>query len=187
MHPPPATIRTHNLAEYCSRAAKLGAAPLLFYLVFFFILTYPAVKVFPTHYYADGGDGLQNVWNVWWVNKAVTVLHQSPWHTNYLHYPYGMSLYCHNLTAFNGFVGILLAPFMTAVPVLQCHRDLRLHRGRTHSLSSGLPPDPVVRGQPGRRIYLYFLLLSFRPRRRASTTGFPGMDPSLLAAMAEAA
>ncbi len=117
MHPKPTAIRTPNLAECCSRAARLGVAPLLFYLVFFLILTYPVVKVFSTRYYANGGDGLQNVWNIWWVNKAVTVLHQSPWHTNYLHYPYGISLLSHTLNPFNGFVGILLSRFTTAVTV----------------------------------------------------------------------
>jgi hypothetical protein len=110
-------MKTDDPAAYCLRAVMLGIGLILFYLAFFFILTYPTVKVFASHYYADGGDGSLNIWNFWWINKAVTVLHQSPWHTNYLHYPYGMSLFCHNLTPFNGFVGILLAEFMTPVPV----------------------------------------------------------------------
>jgi len=99
------------------RAARLGLVPLVFYLVSFLVLTYPAVRVFSTHYYADSGDGMQNEWNIWWVKKAVTQLHQSPWHTNYLHYPFGVSLLAHTLNPFNGFLGITLSQFMSPVAV----------------------------------------------------------------------
>ncbi len=89
----------------------------LFYTVAFFVLTWPAVTRFQTHWFADEVDGLQNVWNLWWVQHAVTVLHRSPWHTEYLHYPYGISLLSHTLNPFNGFVAIGLGKLMSPVAV----------------------------------------------------------------------
>ena len=41
----------------------------VFYAAAFFVLTWPAVTRFRTHWFADDGDGLQNVWNVWWVSR----------------------------------------------------------------------------------------------------------------------
>jgi hypothetical protein len=84
------------------------ALPGAFYLFVFVLLMYPIFAVFSTDFWADQGDGMQNVWNIWWINKAVTDLHQSPWRTGYLHYPYGISLIGHTMNPFNGFVGILL-------------------------------------------------------------------------------
>lgn len=95
--------------------ALLGAA--LFFLIVFFALTWPAVTRFQTHWFTDEGDGLQNVWNIWWVQHAVTVLHQNPWQTDYLHYPYGSSLLGHTLNPFNGFVAIALSRLMAPVAV----------------------------------------------------------------------
>ena len=88
-----------------------------FYALAFFALTWPAALHFRTHFFADEGDGLQNVWNIWWVEHAVGVLHQSPWQTSYLHYPYGTTLLGHTLNPFNGFVGIALSRFMEPVAV----------------------------------------------------------------------
>ncbi|MCI0528739.1 MAG: hypothetical protein L0Y56_14975, partial [Nitrospira sp.] len=97
--------------------AKMGVLPILFYFIFFCSLTYPLILSFSTHLFADQGDGLQNVWNLWWVNKAVTQLHQSPWHTSYLHYPHGASLLGHTLNPLNGFLGIGLLKFLTLFEV----------------------------------------------------------------------
>lgn len=66
-------------------------------------------------FFTDTGDGYQNVWNMWWVNRAVTVLHQSPWHTTLLHYPYGTTLLGQTMNPFNGFVGIVLLRMMPLV------------------------------------------------------------------------
>ena len=90
--------------------------PIGFYFFFFCLLTFPLISKFSTHFFTHLNlDGLQNVWNIWWVNKAVTDLHQLPWHTNYLHYPYGISLLGHTLNPFNGFVGIFLLKLFTLV------------------------------------------------------------------------
>lgn len=94
---------------------KMWISPIVIYSVMFCILTYPLIFRFHTHFFADKGDGLQNVWNIWWINKAVTELHQSPWYTTYLHYPQGTSLLGHTLNPFNGFFGIFLLKFLTLI------------------------------------------------------------------------
>ena len=106
-----------TVKHYVSIVAKLGLFPIIFYFIFFCILTYPLIFQFSTHFFADSGDGLKNVWNIWWVNKAVTELHQSPWQTCYLHYPHGLSLLGYTLNPFNGFMGILLLKFLTLIEV----------------------------------------------------------------------
>lgn len=92
---------------------KFGLLPIFFYFFFFCFLTYPAILSFSTHFFADAVDGLQNVWNIWWVNKAITVLHESPWKTSYLHFPYGTTLLGHTLNPFNGLIGILPLRFFS--------------------------------------------------------------------------
>ncbi|WP_129633432.1 hypothetical protein [Candidatus Oscillochloris fontis] len=90
-------------------------APILGYLIIFCTLTYPLIFRFRTHFFTDTGDGLQNVWNIWWINKAVTELHQNPWNTTYLHYPQGTSLLGQTLNPFNGFLGIPLLKIFTLI------------------------------------------------------------------------
>ena len=95
--------------------SKFLFIPLLFYLLLFFLLSFPLLLNFNTHIFADNGDGLQNYWNLWWVNKAVTELHTSAWFTTYLHYPQGVTLIGHTLNIFNGLVGVLLLKFLTPI------------------------------------------------------------------------
>jgi hypothetical protein len=97
------------------KTITLVVIPLLVYLVCFYLLTFPQLHQFSTHYFTDEGDGLGNIWNLWWTNKAITELHQSPWHTTFLYYPYGTSLLPHTLNPFNGILAIPLMRFMTQV------------------------------------------------------------------------
>src|ERR1051325_3322852 len=98
-----------------AKTVKLVVVPLIFYFVCFYLLTFPQLHQFSTHYFTDEGDGLGNIWNLWWVNKAVTELHQSPWHTTFLDYPYGTSLLPHTLNPFNGLIAIVLFRVMSQV------------------------------------------------------------------------
>ncbi len=98
-------------------SVRLIVIPLVVYLVCFYLLTFPQLHQFSTHYLTDEGDGLSNIWNLWWTNKAITELHQSPWHTTFLYYPYGTSLLAHTLNPFNGIMAIILTRFMTQVQV----------------------------------------------------------------------
>ncbi|MBN2109451.1 MAG: hypothetical protein JW832_18635 [Deltaproteobacteria bacterium] len=93
----------------------LWLVPIAFYCIWFMLLTYPSILNFSTHFFADNGDGFQNVWNIWWVNEAVARLGTHPWHTHYLHYPGGISLIPHTLNVFNGFLGIPLQWFFDLV------------------------------------------------------------------------
>ena len=97
-------------------ALRLLLVPLV-YLACFVALTYPAIRNFSTHYYVDGGDGFQNVWNLWWVDKA---LHEglNPWFTRYLHHPFGVTLVAHTLNPFNGFAAIPLRALLGPVRAL---------------------------------------------------------------------
>jgi hypothetical protein len=98
--------------------AKWVVLPSLIYFLLFCLLTYPLITKFSTHLFADQGDGFQNVWNIWWVNEAVTELRQSPWHTDHIHYPFGTSLLGHTLTPFNGFMSI---PLLQVLSLQEAH------------------------------------------------------------------
>ena len=99
-------------------ALRLLLTPAAFYLALFTLLTYPLMLQFSTCLFADKGDGLQNYWNLWWINKSVVELHQPFWKTPYLHYPYGTSLIGHTLNPFNGFLAI---PLHFVMSPLQAH------------------------------------------------------------------
>lgn len=92
-----------------------GVIPGLVYLSFFCLYTWPWVAHPGSRLFTDSGDGYQNVWNMWWVNRAVTGLHQLPWHTTLLHHPHGTTLLGQTMNPFNGFVGIVLLRFMPLV------------------------------------------------------------------------
>jgi hypothetical protein len=94
------------------------ALPSAIYFTSFSALTFPAMLSFSTHFFCDTGDGLQNVWNIWWVRKAIVDLHQSPWWTTWLHFPAGTTLLAHTLNPFNGLLGI---PASAALSPYQVH------------------------------------------------------------------
>ncbi len=102
------TVAYRRIRRASASAAKWFAWPSLLYLTAFTAFTWPWMPHFSSRFFANDGDGLQNVWNIWWVNHAVTVLHQSPWHTNVLHFPHGTTLLGQTMNPFNGFVGIFL-------------------------------------------------------------------------------
>ena len=102
-------------AKTVAGSVELVVIPLIFYLVCFYLLTFPQLHQFSTRYFTDEGDGLGNIWNLWWTNKAITELHQSPWHTTFLYYPYGTSLLSHTLNPFNGMLAIILLRLMSQV------------------------------------------------------------------------
>ncbi len=93
--------------------ARWVGIPLLIYFAFFCFFTWPWITHFNGWFFTDSGDGLQNVWNMWWVKEALTELDQLPWHTHQLHYPYGVTLLGQTLNPFNGLVGIILQQFMS--------------------------------------------------------------------------
>lgn len=76
------------------------------YFTTFCLYTWPWMAHPQSEFFTDTGDGHQSVWNMWRVNHALTVLHQSPWHTNLLHYPYGTTLLGQTMSPFNRVVAI---------------------------------------------------------------------------------
>jgi len=109
------------ISDRSDAVVRFGVMPAAFYMVLFFALTWPALTRFTTHYFSDNSDGLQNIWNLWWIDRAVTELHQNPWRTTLLHYPYGTSLIGHTLNPFNGFVAI---PFLRVLPLVVVHNGI---------------------------------------------------------------
>jgi len=65
-------------------------------------MTYPLVREFIQAIPGDGFDGWQNVWNLWWVKRALLVDGSSPYFTHFVDYPDGVHLYFHTLNIFNG-------------------------------------------------------------------------------------
>lgn len=75
---------------------------LLGYLALTLLMTYPLVREFTRAIPGDGFDGWQNVWNLWWVKRALLVEGSSPYFTSFVDYPVGVYLYFHTLNIFNG-------------------------------------------------------------------------------------
>jgi hypothetical protein len=64
------------------------------------------------------GDGFENLWNNWWVKKSLLDLHQSPFYTNYIYYPTGVSLRYHTLNPFDGLVTMPFSLLFGFAPTL---------------------------------------------------------------------
>lgn len=90
-----------------------GVLPASFYLLGFVLLTFPLITTFSDRLWSGIPDGWQSLWNLWWVHKSLFALGQLPWHTTFLHYPYGVSLWTHTLSPFNGFMALALLPLLS--------------------------------------------------------------------------
>lgn len=78
------------------------------------VATYPMVDFF-SRAPIGGGDSGQNSWNLWWMGWAIA--HQeSPFYTNMLYYPEGVSLAYHALSPLNGIFGIFLKGMQFNLP-----------------------------------------------------------------------
>lgn len=97
-----------------------GLIPTALYFLFFCLLTYPLIHNFSTDFFTDAGDGFMNVWNIWWINTAVSQpsIHPSIWHTDLLHWPFGTTLLGQTLNPFNGLVAV---PLLRVMSLVQAH------------------------------------------------------------------
>lgn len=100
---------------------KWLVGPTTLYLVIWIVYTFPAIKSVSIHFFADDGDGLQNVWNIWWVHRSLVEWHRLPYITPLLHAPAGTTLIGQTLNPFNGLAGLVLHPWLTLV---QTHNAL---------------------------------------------------------------
>lgn len=91
-----------------NKILKFFALPGFIYLVFFFVFNPYWLTGFSTGFFLDSGDGFQNVWNIWWVNDALTHLGQNPYFTNYIDFPHGVPLITQTMNIFNCLVAIPL-------------------------------------------------------------------------------
>lgn len=108
-----------------AKSIKHGFVPALFYFFIFCLLTWPLVRDFSTHFFTDDGDGFMNIWNLWWVNTAVSQpsLHPTIWHTDMLHWPFGITLLGQTLNPFNG---LLAVPLLRVMSMVQAHNIIVL-------------------------------------------------------------
>ncbi|HEX9114661.1 MAG TPA: hypothetical protein VGA61_01220 [Anaerolineae bacterium] len=72
------------------------------YLALTLALTYPLLLNLATAIPGDSFDGWQNYWNQWWIKTALIDRHSSPYFTDLLYAPTGVSLLFHTLNPFNG-------------------------------------------------------------------------------------
>ncbi len=107
-----------NLVEH-------GLLPALFYFLSFCLLTWPLIREFSARFFTDDGDGFMNVWNLWWVNTAISQpsVHPSIWHTDMLHLPFGVTLLGQTLNPFNG---LLAVPWLRFMSLAQAHNTIVL-------------------------------------------------------------
>ncbi|PZS03080.1 MAG: hypothetical protein DLM69_03300, partial [Candidatus Chloroheliales bacterium] len=73
------------------------------YTLISLLLTWPLLLHFGDALPA-GGDAWQNVWNLWWLRKAIES-GQWPFHTGYKYYPYGVNLYFDTMVPLAGLLG----------------------------------------------------------------------------------
>ena len=111
--------------DLAMKLIKYGVAPALFYFFLFCLLTFPLICDFSTHFFTDDGDGFMNIWNIWWVNTAITQpsVHASIWYTELLHWPFGTTLLGQTLNPFNGLIAI---PMLRIMPLVQAHNVIVL-------------------------------------------------------------
>ncbi len=98
-----ATEVTEGAAGGSSRVRFSSAAlALLGYLSLTLLMTWPLVTQFAAAIPGDSFDGWQNYWNLWWVKTALVEKFTSPFFTDILYAPTGVSLLFHTLNPFNG-------------------------------------------------------------------------------------
>lgn len=88
--------------------------PLPFYLLLTIIFSWPLVlHLGDSVILAGGSDAWAHLWNLWWTRHALLDLHQSPFQTDYLFYPTGVSLRFHALNQLGGLFAIPLQAFFS--------------------------------------------------------------------------
>ncbi|HUS16865.1 MAG TPA: hypothetical protein VM536_17855, partial [Chloroflexia bacterium] len=100
----------------------VGWAPgaLLLHLALSLLFTWPLALNLGGNQLTPGTiveDRDQNLWNLWWVKTALLDLHTSPFQTDWIYWPTGVSLQFHTLNVFNGLLSIPFQPFLP-LPVI---------------------------------------------------------------------
>ncbi len=91
------------------KRAGLGLTLVLVYAGLTVLFTYPLVWFLTSHHAGEaGGDARVYLWNMWWVDKALTELHTNPFETDFIFYPLGIGLSLHTLGLSQGLLFIAL-------------------------------------------------------------------------------
>jgi len=98
--------RLPNLIQHTIKKFWRELLVLSLFLILTLILLYPfSILKMNIQLIGDGGDGYQNLWNLWWVMRSV-LSRSNPFTTNMLFYPNGADLYVHSLSPAAGFLTI---------------------------------------------------------------------------------
>ena len=76
------------------------------YFLLTLLLTWPLARHLGDAIPGDSFDGWQNFWNLWWVKIALLEQHASPYFTNLLYHPTGVSLWFQTINIFNGLTSL---------------------------------------------------------------------------------
>ncbi len=85
-----------------SRSVRRSWLLLAAYFFLTLALTWPLARSLGSAIPGDSFDGWQNFWNLWWVKEALLEQRASPYFTNLLYHPTGVSLWFQTLNIFNG-------------------------------------------------------------------------------------
>ena len=98
------------------KRASLSLSLVLIYAGLTVLFTYPLVWFLTTHHAGEaGGDARVYLWNMWWVDKALTDLHTNPFETDFIFYPLGIGLSLHTLGLSQGLLFIPLKALLGEV------------------------------------------------------------------------
>ncbi len=135
-------------------------------------MTYPLIQHFLSAIPGDGFDGWQNLWNLWWVRQALLVEHRSPYFTDLLYYPTGVSLLFHTLNPFNGLVAL---PLQLAAGLYVAYNSVVLFSFAAGGLGAFLLARYTLRATPApARAWASFLagaIYTFSPYHSAHLLG----------------
>jgi hypothetical protein len=92
------------------RKAVFGTAVILLFAFLAIAGTWPLALHLSTHVPDHFGDGALHMWNTWWVGEALA-RGQSPFFTDAIFYPNGVSLATQNFAWFHIIPSLLLEPF----------------------------------------------------------------------------
>ncbi len=85
--------------------AREHGIPIALYTLLALLMTYPLVLQWTTAVPGDGVDSWQNMWNMWWLKRALLEGH-NPFTTTMIYYPQGASLLLHTLNPFNFIISL---------------------------------------------------------------------------------
>lgn len=97
--------------RHMGRSPGRGLLAFLGFGIVTVVMTWPMAahldRSFATH-----PDYFSNLWNIWWMGKALFELGTPPWTTEFLFHPHGVWLATHTLSPANSVTGALLGPLL---------------------------------------------------------------------------